>query len=219
MIPATFDLPFGAQPLDLRTVMLGEGALLLRGFALPAEGLMRDALAVTSIAPFRQMSTPGGRRMSVAMSNCGALGWVSDVRGYRYEPRDPLGGQPWPDMPRSFSDLATRAASAAGYPGFCPDACLINRYQPGTCLSLHQDKDERDFAKPIVSVSLGLPAVFLWGCTSRSVRPKREPLTHGDVVVFGGASRLNYHGVQELDGGIHPDLGPYRINLTFRSAS
>jgi alkylated DNA repair protein (DNA oxidative demethylase) len=218
MIPATLDLPFGTQPLDLRTAKLGEGALLLRGFALPAHGLTSEVLRVASIAPFRHMYTPGGRRMSVAMSNCGALGWMSDARGYRYEPGDPLSGQPWPQMPRSFSELATRAASEAGYPGFCPDACLINRYQPGTRLSLHQDKDERDFAKPIVSVSLGLPAVFLWGGTSRSVRPKRVPLAHGDVVVFGGASRLIYHGVHELDDGIHTELGSYRINLTFRWA-
>ena len=204
--------------MDSPTTVLGDGAVLLRGFALPADKLLREVLAVTAQAPFRQMLTPGGRRMSVAMSNCGEVGWVSDARGYRYESRDPVTAKPWPRMPRSFTDLAARAASAAGYADFRPDACLVNRYEPGTRLSLHQDKDERDFTQPIVSVSLGLPAVFLWGGATRSARPLRVRLVHGDVVVFGAGSRLMYHGVQELGDGLHPELGARRINLTFRVA-
>lgn len=200
------------------TLVLGDGALLLRGFALPADQLLRDVLDVTATAPFRQMNTPGGRRMSVAMSNCGTVGWVSDARGYRYETLDPVSGRRWPQLPRSFAELAASAAANAGYPKFCPDACLINRYEPGTRLSLHQDKDERDFTQPIVSVSLGLPAIFLWGGATRSARPRRVALAHGDVVVFGGTSRLMYHGVHELGDGEHPDLGALRINLTFRRA-
>jgi alkylated DNA repair protein (DNA oxidative demethylase) len=218
VIPTTLDLPLGNDPLDSRITPLGDGAVLLRGFALPADSLIRDARAVAAIAPFRQMQTPGGRHMSVAMTNCGPLGWVSDARGYRYEARDPTTGERWPDMPSSFSELAARAALTAGYAGFRPDACLINRYQPGTRLSLHQDKDELDFTQPIVSVSLGLPAVFLWGGATRSARPARVPVAHGDVVVFGGASRLVYHGIKELDEGEHADLGAHRMNLTFRVA-
>jgi len=173
---------------------------------------------IVAAAPFRHMLTPGGFRMSVAMSNCGTAGWVTDQSGYRYQPNDPESGQPWPPMPAIFSRLAETAAAAAGFSGFAPDACLINRYQPGARMSLHQDKDERDLTQPIVSVSLGLPAVFQFGGLQRSVTATRVTLTHGDVVVWGGPDRLRYHGVLALKAGEHPEIGACRLNLTFRKA-
>ena len=201
---------------------LAEGALLLRGFASDdraAEAALLDALErVLAEAPPRRMTTPNGLRMSVAMSNCGPLGWVSDRGGYRYAASDPLSGRPWPALPAAFRRLAQAAAAAAGFAGFEPDACLINRYEPGTRLSLHQDRDERDFAAPIVSVSLGLPAVFLFGGLRRGDPAARVPLAHGDVVAWGGPSRLRFHGVLPLAEGRHPRLGAQRINLTFRRA-
>jgi len=202
-----------------RELTLAPGAMLLGGFAKPFEAALLEGLdAVVGEAPFRHMVTPGGHRMSVAMTNCGALGWVTDGRGYRYAPRDPESGRPWPAMPPAFAELAARAAERAGFAGYAPDACLINRYAPGAKLSLHQDKDERDLEAPIVSVSLGLPAVFLFGGLRRSERPRRIPLVHGDVVVWGGPARLRYHGVQPLEDGRHPLLGGCRVNLTFRKA-
>ena len=156
--------------------------------------------------------------MSVAMTNCGSLGWVTDRSGYRYDSLDPERGQPWPAMPASFLRLAQTAAAKAGFPDFCPDACLINRYEAGAKLSLHQDKDERDFAAPIVSVSLGIPAVFLFGGLNRADKTMRVPLVHGDVVVWGGPARLRYHGVLPLKPGHHPAFGARRVNLTFRKA-
>jgi len=198
---------------------LGDGAVLLRGFALDeADALFAAARAVIAEAPLRHMVTPGGLAMAVAMTNCGPLGWVSDRRGYRYQGTDPLSGEPWPAMPAVFRSLAGRAASAAGFDGFEPDACLVNRYEPGTRLSLHQDRDETDHGAPIVSVSLGLPAVFLWGGLKRADRPHRVPLVHGDVVVWGGPSRLVFHGVAPLAAGEHDRLGAQRVNLTFRKA-
>lgn len=192
---------------------------MLRGFALPAVAQLLPAIALISQqAPFRQMLTPGGFTMSVALSNCGSLGWTSDRRGYRYTAQDPQTGHPWPAMPAAFRLLAHEAALAAGFEGFVPDACLINRYLPGTRLSLHQDKDEHDFNAPIVSVSLGIPAVFLWGGMERGGKSLRLPLQHGDVVVWGGVDRLRYHGVMPLKDGLHPLLGGQRINLTFRKA-
>jgi alkylated DNA repair protein (DNA oxidative demethylase) len=192
---------------------------VLRGFALAlAEGVQRDLAPVLAAAPLRHLRTPGGQAMSVATTNCGALGWVSDHRGYRYEAADPVSGQPWPVMPASFHALAVSAAARAGFPGFAPDACLINRYAPGARMSLHQDRDERDLAQPIVSVSLGLPATFLWGGPQRAGRTRRVPLAHGDVVVWGGPARLHFHGVLPLAAGEHPRLGACRINLTFRRA-
>lgn len=206
-----------AEPDEMQP--LAEGAALLRGFASArSSGLLAVLQRIAEAAPFRQMTTPGGYTMSVAMTNCGPVGWVSDTSGYRYDACDPETGQPWPAMPGAFQDLAQQAAEAAGFAGFEPDCCLINRYQPGAKLSLHQDKDERDFSAPIVSVSLGLPAVFLWGGLKRSERPRRIRLESGDVVVWGGPSRKVYHGIAPLADGEHPDTGRYRINLTFRKA-
>ena len=205
--------------LNSGSVPLMAGAVLLRGYALRHLALLLSELAqVTAVAPYRHMVTPGGYRMSVSMSNCGAAGWVTDRSGYRYDACDPLSGKSWPAMPICFSKLATEAAAEAGYSSFIPDACLINGYAPGARMSLHQDKNERDFDAPIVSVSLGLPAVFLWGGSARSDRPMRVPLVHGDVVVWGGPARLRYHGVMPLKAGEHAVLGRLRVNLTFRKA-
>jgi alkylated DNA repair protein (DNA oxidative demethylase) len=198
---------------------LADGAIVLTAFALPVETQLLTALdGVVAGAPFRHLITPGGFRMSVAMTNCGTAGWVSDRTGYRYDAIDPDSGRQWPSMPPAFADLAARAATQAGYDGFSADACLINRYQPGSRLSLHQDRNERDFGAPIVSVSLGLPAIFLFGGVRRADRSLRVPLQHGDIVVWGGPSRLAFHGIAEMNDGCHPRLGRQRINLTFRKA-
>lgn len=196
---------------------IADGAVLLRGFVRPFEAELIPALRViVKQAPFRHLITPGGHRMSVAMTNCGSLGWVSDPSGYRYDPIDPDSGQTWPEMPEVLRRLAVGAADEAGFNGFAPQACLINRYVPGAKLSLHQDKDELDYRAPIVSISLGLPAIFLFGGLKRSDTPRRYRLEHGDVAVWGGPSRLFYHGVAPLADGEHSVLGRQRINLTFR---
>lgn len=198
---------------------LGPGAFVLPGFALPfVDELLPAIHAVEERAPFRHLVTPGGFTMSVALTNCGTLGWTSDRRSYRYSPTDPASGLPWPAMPEPFTRLAREAAAAAGFDGFVPDACLVNRYAPGARLSLHQDKDEHDYGAPIVSVSLGMPAVFLFGGLARGDKAVRVPLVHGDVVVWGGEDRLRYHGVLPLKEAPHPLLGAQRINLTFRKA-
>ncbi|MGJ7497717.1 DNA oxidative demethylase AlkB [Variovorax sp. RT4R15] len=198
---------------------LQQGAVLLRGFATAAAPtLLVDLEAVLAVSLWRHLVTPGGFRMSVAMTNCGALGWLSDRRGYRYDPIDPDTGRPWPALPASFRELAATAAARAGFQGFEPDACLVNRYDPGARLSLHQDRDERDYRQPIVSVSLGLPAVFLFGGLERAEKAMRVPLAHGDVVVWGGPARLNHHGILPLKDGEHPLTGHCRVNLTFRKA-
>jgi DNA oxidative demethylase len=198
---------------------LAEGAVVLRGFArCQAAALLAAVQRVAAAAPFRNMITPGGLRMSVAMTNCGRAGWVTDRRGYRYEPADPVTGRAWPPIPASFRELAVGAADAVGFAGFEPDACLVNRYEPGTRLSLHRDENERDLSAPIVSVSLGLPAVFLFGGLRRSDRPRRIQLESGDVVVWGGPARLTYHGVAPLADGEHALTGQCRINLTLRGA-
>ncbi|HEX6545746.1 MAG TPA: DNA oxidative demethylase AlkB [Bryobacteraceae bacterium] len=214
------DLFDGMADTEPRNEPLAEGAAVLRRFALSREKKILAALQnVAEKAPFRHMITPAGYRMSVAMTNCGPLGWVSDKTGYRYQPVDPDTGARWPEMPEAFSELAEGAAAEAGFPNFAPDACLINRYEPGAKLSLHQDKDEHDFGQPIISVSLGLPAVFLFGGLKRNEKTARIPLAHGDVVVWGGPSRLRYHGVTPLKEGSHPLLGSFRVNLTFRKAA
>ena len=196
---------------------MAEGAVLLRGFAGAVEtGLIAALRATVEQAPFRHMVTPGGHQMSVAMTNCGSFGWVTERTGYRYDSHDPEAGRPWPPMPPSFRELAMRAAARAGFAGFAPDACLINRYQPGARMSLHQDKDELDLDAPIVSVSLGLPAIFLFGGLQRGDKPRRFRLQHGDVAVWGGPTRLAFHGVAPLADGEHALMGRQRINLTFR---
>ena len=194
------------------------GLAVLRGFALPHTEALRAAIAeVTSRAPFRHMATPGGRALSAAMSNCGQVGWVTDARGYRYTTEDPLSGDTWPAMPEVISDLAVSAAREAGF-AFAPDACLINRYAPGARMGLHSDADERDGDAPIVSVSLGLPATFLFGGLARADATEKIALDHGDVVVWGGPLRRAYHGVAPLKDGEHPQLGRQRLNLTIRKA-
>lgn len=198
---------------------LSEGAVLLHEHATArAESIIEAIRQITAISPFRHLITPGGHKMSVSMTSCGELGWMSDRKGYRYTATDPRTGEPWPAMPATFLELAAEAAERAGYPGYRPDACLINRYRPGAKLSLHQDKDERDYAHPVVSFSLGLTATFLWGGFRRKDKPNRLVLEHGDVLVFGGPDRLRYHGILPLPEGEHPLLGNQRINLTFRKA-
>ena len=201
------------DPLSVRALEdLGAGAALLRGFAAGEAALAGAIDEITRSSPFRHLTTPGGRTMSVAMTNCGQFGWVSDRRGYRYEALDPLSFQPWPAMPAAFRALARAAAAAAGFAGFAPDCCLINRYEAGTALSLHRDHDEADLDSPIVSVSLAAPATFLWGGLARTDPVRRLRLAPRDVVVWGGPSRLVFHGIARLSSG-----SPDRLNLTFRA--
>jgi len=205
--------------LDTGVLPFGEGGMVLRGFACDREvELVATVDEIAVAAPFRNMITPGGFRMSVAMTNCGRAGWITDRKGYRYTPNDPMTGRPWPSIPGLFKRLAAKAAASAGYPAFEPDVCLMNLYEPGTRLSLHRDENERDMTAPIVSVSLGLPAIFLFGGHERSDRARRIALESGDVVVWGGPLRLVYHGVAPLADGEHPLTGRRRFNLTFRKA-
>lgn len=215
----TRDLFAELERIPAQRFELCEGAVVLRGFARADEATLAAGVrAVAAAAPLRHMHTPGGFRMSVAMTNCGALGWVSSAAGYRYAALDPDNDRPWPAMPLAFATLAQRAADAAGFGGFAPDACLVNRYEPGARLTLHQDKDELDFGAPIVSVSLGVPATFLFGGLKRKDRLARVPLEHGDVVVWGGPARLRYHGVAALKEAHHEFAGTARVNLTLRRA-
>lgn len=210
---------FDELPPQERIEQLAPGAMVLRGFARASEKELLSAVGeIAELSPFRHLITPGGYRMSVAMTNCGELGWVSDRSGYRYDPIDPTTQKPWPRMPQIFRHLAASAAARAGYESFQPDACLINRYEPGSRLSLHRDYDERDATAPIVSVSLGVPAKFLWGGLQRSDRTRRIALESGDVVVWGGESRFVYHGIAPLSESAHRLTGQDRINLTFRKA-
>lgn len=214
----TLDL-FAADDEPQRVEALGPQSFVLRGFARADSDALLSAIAsIEHQAPFRHMVTPGGFVMSAALTACGSRGWVSDQHGYRYSTTDPLSGQAWPDMPDTLRSLAQQAAITTGFPDFDPDACLINRYVPGSKMSLHQDKDERDLRQPIVSVSLGIPATFLFGGLKRKDPTVRVPLKHGDVVVWGGVDRLRFHGIVPLKGETHPQLGAQRINLTFRKA-
>lgn len=190
-----------------------------KGYARRYEHELLQAIEqIFTHAPPRQLQTPGGKMMSATMTNCGDLGWVSDRKGYRYESKDPLSGKTWPPMPSIIQHIATAAAREAGYPDFCPDAALINSYKPGTAMSLHQDRDEIDFSQPIVSISLGLPMTFLWGGQQRKDKPQLYLLEHGDVLVWGGADRLRFHGVKKLANGNHPLCGSRRFNITLRRA-
>lgn len=216
----TLDL-FGEDDLQqpARIERIGAQAFVLRGFALPWVAALLEALdAILLKSPFRQMQTPGGFTMSARLSSCGALGWTSDGYGYRYSPLDPLNATAWPDMPAAFFEIADAAASTAGFAGFVPDAGLINTYAPEAKMSLHQDKNERRYESPIVSISLGLPAVFQFGGFERSDPTQRISLFHGDVVVWGGVDRLRFHGVLPIKPGNHPTLGEQRINITLRKA-
>lgn len=219
LTPGLFDQQSAPGANDAPRIELAPGAAFLPGRALgAAPALLAEVQAIASRAAFRRMSTPGGRPMSVGMTNAGVAGWVTDEHGYRFASRDPLTGQPWPPMPERFKELARSAAGEAGFPGFAPNACVINRYDPGARMTLHQDRNEQDFSQPIVSVSLGLPAVFEFGGLERSDRTVRRRLEHGDVVVWGGPARLCFHGVRPIEAGRHPASGPCRINLTFRAA-
>jgi alkylated DNA repair protein (DNA oxidative demethylase) len=214
----TQDSLFSEEPASADEALC-DGAVLLHGFARPkAAQLFTLVSQIAAVSPFRHMITPGGFRMSIAMTNCGKAGWITDRKGYRYAAVDPETGQTWPVMPALFSELATRASAAAGFAGFVSDACLINRYEPGARLTLHQDRNEADFNQPIVSVSLGLPATFLFGGNTRKERPRRYRLESGDVVVWGGPARLAFHGVAPLKEGTSDLTGACRINLTFRKA-
>ena len=213
----TADLFAGVPDVRPSHEPMAEGAALLRGFARPFEAdLIRGLRDIEALAPFRHMVTPGGHQMSVAMTNCGSFGWVTDRTGYRYDPNDPDTGKPWPPMPASLRTLAGQAAAEVGFDGFSPEVCLVNRYVPGARMSLHQDRDELDLGAPIVSVSLGLPATFLFGGLKRSDKTRRFRLEHGDVVVWGGPARLIFHGVAPLADGEHALMGRQRMNLTFR---
>lgn len=206
------------QPLEPRREAIRPGMVLLRGTADPA-ALMPLIDAVAAQSPFRRMTVPGGHTMSVAMTNCGPLGWVSDRTGYRYDHIDPLTGAPWPEMPDAFAALARDAAAEAGFGAFAPDACLVNRYEVSTRLTAHQDRNERDFGQPIVSVSLGLPATFFVQLGDGRTGPARSvALASGDVLVWGGPARLAYHGVRDIKPGADPLTGAHRFNLTFRRA-
>jgi DNA oxidative demethylase len=217
--PMTLDLFPDEPAVEPAAESIAPGAVLLRGFARPSGPALLEAVAaVTRRAPFRFMTTPGGFRMSVAMTNCGSAGWITDRSGYRYDPIDPLTGERWPAIPDVFAKLASQASVRAGFGPFTADACLVNQYEPGTRLSLHQDRNERDFTAPIVSVSLGLPAVFLFGGDQRADKTQRVALAHGDVIVWGGPARLRFHGVLPVKEGEHPLAGRRRINLTFRKA-
>ncbi|UVL27596.1 DNA oxidative demethylase AlkB [Pseudomonas donghuensis] len=217
MMQTELDLFNPANPAEPQWI--GKQAVVLPGLALAwLDALLPELRQIIACAPLRHMVTPGGLNMAVGLTNCGTLGWISDRRGYRYSPVDPLSQQPWPALPTVFSELAALAASAAGFADFQPDACLVNCYQPGNRLSLHQDRDEHDYSQPIVSVSLGLPAVFQFGGHSRNAPSQRIGLRHGDVMVWGGEDRLRFHGVLPLKPGNHPVLGSRRINLTLRKA-
>ena len=220
MQPTMFDLFADHEPVQqARAEQIGEQAWVLRGFALSRiDQLLSELNTVLAAAPLRHMVTPGGFSMSVGTSSCGSLGWITDRKGYRYSSVDPLSGLAWPALPAAFTDLARTAAEQAGFADFLPDSCLINQYVPGAKMSLHQDKDEKGFAAPIVSLSLGLPAMFLFGGFERSDKCQRIPLLHGDMVIWGGVDRLRFHGVLPIKPGYHPRLGERRINLTFRVA-
>ncbi|SEP62979.1 alkylated DNA repair protein (DNA oxidative demethylase) [Pseudomonas sp. NFACC02] len=217
--PATLDLFDDDTPQPLACENIGPRSFVLRGFALPfIDRVLLSLASVLTRAPFRNMVTPGGHTMSVALSSCGQFGWTTDRSGYKYTRIDPQTGKPWPEMPEVFMELARSAADAAGFAGFVPDACLINRYIPGAKMSLHQDKDEQGYEWPVVSISLGIPAMFLFGGHLRSDATQRVPLFHGDVVVWGGEDRLRFHGVMPVKQAEHPQLGEQRINFTFRKA-
>ena len=224
-----FENDLFGSPVE-QQVHIAEGAMLLRQFVqqnknalLDETTVLADLNCILENSPLRKMTTASGFTMSVAMTNCGKLGWVSGSNGYMYSSIDPETAQPWPAMPPALLEAATRIARQAGYPGFLPDACLINRYLAGAQMGLHQDRDEKDFSQPIVSLSIGLSARFIIGgldsAAGRNAHTQSVVLKHGDAIVFGAAARLMFHGVLSLKPGHHPLVGNSRINLTFRVAS
>ena len=204
-----------APPAGAATVTLLPEVVLLREFVATAP-LLEQIARIAALAPFRRLRTPGGGRMSVAMTNCGPVGWHSDASGYRYVDRDPESGRPWPGIPEEFAALALAAATAAGFARFAPDCCLVNRYAVGTQMGTHRDFDELDLRQPIVSVSIGLPAVFVWRGATRSSPPLAVRVIDGDVLVWGGQARAGYHGVRRLAAPAHAAADAFRYNLTFR---
>ncbi len=200
------------------TEVIDNDAIILKGFVrAKANQLVKDAELISQQSPFRTMTTPGGGKMSVAITNCGHCGWLSDEHGYRYQQIDPVTHRSWPEMPQSFLKICAAATKAASFAEFMPDACLLNKYQADAKMGLHNDNDEHDLTAPIVSVSLGLDAVFLFGGKTRQSPTRKYLLSHGDVVVFGGQSRLNFHGISLIKPTyISDDLTDHRLNLTFR---
>lgn len=185
--------------------------------------VLNEIQTVLEHSPLRQMHTRNGKLIAVSMSNCGELGWVSDAHGYRYEAQDPLTQAPWPCLPARLHHLAAQAVQQAGFPPSAIDACLINRYTLGVGMGLHQDRDEHDFSAPIVSVSFGLSATFLWGGLNRADKTEAITLNHGDILVWGGADRLRFHGIRPLKAATpppitHPLINQARINCTLRQA-
>lgn len=206
---------FDVEPQD--PLPIAEGAVLLRGWAAVNDAQWLAAVRqVLAQQPFQAAYTASGLPMSVRTSNCGSWGWAASRSGYGYTRSDPDSGRPWPEMPIFLKLQAQALASAAGYLAFDPDVCLINSYELGAKMGLHHDADEKDKAAPIVSVSLGLPCTFVWGGLQRSDPVRSFALEHGDVLVWGGASRMVFHGVRPLRAGQHHLLGAQRWNLTFR---
>jgi len=189
------------------------GAVLMRSLALPQDNeFFTAAEAIIAARPLHHTTTPSGLPMGVMVTDCG------DSRAFanRWDTANPERMRLWPPMPPLLRDFAIRCAVRSGFPQFRPDACHINRYQAGTKLGLHQDRHECDWTQPIVSLSFGLECIFLLGGLQRTDKPRRILLEHGDVIVWGGPSRMRFHGVQPLKPGHHPLTGPYRYNLTFR---
>lgn len=201
-MPTLFDTP---------PIAIAPNVWLLRGWVSTAP-LQMDIETIAAQAPFRHMQVPGGQSMSVAMTNCGNWGWITDPTGYRYIAEDPLSQKPWPAMPPTWQRLARDAAARVGWQDFVPDACLLNRYEPGARMGLHQDKNERDYSQPIVSVSIGASCSFQVGGLLRKDQVKSTALHDGDVVVWGADARLIHHGVRPVKAAV-------RYNLTFRKAS
>ncbi|THJ30850.1 DNA oxidative demethylase AlkB [Lampropedia aestuarii] len=214
---ASFDL-FADSPEEQR-VALGPQAVVLRQKASPlAAELVARIEDVLQHSPLYQMATPGGKPLSVRTTSCGTHGWSSDPTGYSYVRHHPLTDQAWPEIPAAWSALATEAAQEAGFAQFAPDTCLINQYGLDSKMALHQDRSEQDLRQPVVSISLGMSALFLWGGMQRSDKPAHVLLHHGDMVVWGGVDRLRFHGIKHLTGAPHPQLGAMRYNLTLRRA-
>ncbi len=208
-----------APDFDALSIQISPDAVLFKAALKPvASSLLEEIRTISGANPFRQRKTPGGQLMSAAMTNCGAWGWVTDADGYRYSDIEPETGRTWLPIPAVWIQWVNLFCQRAGLGTFNPDACLINRYAPGAGMGLHQDKDEKDLAIPIVSFSLGAPVLFRWGGLNRQEPVSEFLLEHGDVLVWGGADRMRFHGVKKLRRYQHPLTGHYRYNLTFRQS-